>query len=651
VITPSTPPVVNQSGTYKFTANVPVNWSIAPGSKGSIDPDGTYHAPAVVTAQQSVGGCQLLPNDHIINTRIDSLPVNSNNSTWISSANYGALQYNIMIPLNYADGSTPTQNMVFQYAAGNNGPFTFPIYPNGNIQAGWLSDYFNYDHHEFTINPTTCYITEINAYYPIGANSSAPTTNSIAGVQYQNSSYALNTNGTTDAAGMTLLPMMIHYQEWQNAVNTGGTINHAVRITFRGAAIKNLSYLWPATEPDYTGFGAVPFGARVRLKSSYNISSFSPQAQVLLRQLQQYGAILDDTGSDWNVHIDFTKLPYAYTHAITELANANITPSYFEFVDESSLEVSATSGATTSSETVVATASGGTAKQQVVLTGVTIGVPKDQLYIQAGTGAQQLTAFVNATSNNNVTWTMSPSVGTLTSGGLYTPPSTVAINTATTITVTSNADSNVTARINLVVLVPGIIRIIMGGPCAAGLTYTSAVSSFTCTTTPYVDSHDNSWQAQTGDSGGNENNCGGGIPPWPNFTDIGLYEIPYSTGSANDMRFDLTVPNGNYSVKAKFANGCSYDSAIGSTGVSLESQGTVYYPNVDIIAASGGEYQPVDFTVPAAVTNGQLSFVLRFIKGPVGTTISALEIDPVAGSSNSGSVQLAPPASVTAIVQ
>ena len=40
-------------------------------------------------------------------------------------------------------------------------------------------------------------------------------------------------------------------------------------------------------------------GARFRLKASYNISGYSPQAQVVLRAMQQYGLILADNGSNW----------------------------------------------------------------------------------------------------------------------------------------------------------------------------------------------------------------------------------------------------------------------------------------------------------------------------------------------------------------
>jgi hypothetical protein len=631
-ITPSTPPVVNQGTTYKFTANVPVTWSVAQGSKGTVDADGTYHAPALVTAQQSIGGCQLLPNNHIINTRIDSLPVNTNSTTWIAStiAGFVGVLYISDVPVNYVNASTPTQNMVFQYTPLNNGPFTFPPYPIGKIQSGWLSDPLNLDHHMYIVNPSTCGFQEIYDYYPVGTNTGAPTTNSVSGIKYNNSDYALPASGGPDAAGMTMEAMQLHFQEWQNAVNTGGTINHALRFTLPTGVVNGSSFLWPATVRSYAGVGSIPYGARIRLKSSFNISGFSPQAQVLLKQAQQYGFILDDIGYTFDVPIDYTKLPYAYQHAVyPEIAHANITPLDFEFVDESSLEVSAKSGLTTANlEAVCAASSTASTCMPVALTGVTVGIPSDQMYLQAGTGPRQLTAWVNGSSNTGVTWTMNPSVGTLTTGGLYTPPSVVTNDLATQVTVTANANPNVSATMTLVVLTQGSIRIIMGGPCGSSLSYYVA-SAYSCSTAPFVDSHNNAWQGETGDDGGSFWSSANGTPPFPNVPDIYLYETPYQSGG-NDMRFDLVVPNGTYSITGKFDN--SSTSATGSL-MSLEAQGTVQYSKVDIIAASGGEYKPIDFTLKnVAVTNGLLSFVVRYVSGPVGSMISALEIDPVSSN-------------------
>ena len=40
-------------------------------------------------------------------------------------------------------------------------------------------------------------------------------------------------------------------------------------------------------------------GMRVRLKASYDLSSYPPSAQVILRALKRYGMIVADNGSDW----------------------------------------------------------------------------------------------------------------------------------------------------------------------------------------------------------------------------------------------------------------------------------------------------------------------------------------------------------------
>jgi hypothetical protein len=42
-------------------------------------------------------------------------------------------------------------------------------------------------------------------------------------------------------------------------------------------------------------------GLRVRLKASFDTSSFPRQARVVLRALQRYGMILADNGSPWYV--------------------------------------------------------------------------------------------------------------------------------------------------------------------------------------------------------------------------------------------------------------------------------------------------------------------------------------------------------------
>jgi hypothetical protein len=81
-------------------------------------------------------------------------------------------------------------------------------------------------------------------------------------------------------------------------------------------------------------------GARFRLKASFNISTFSPQAQVVLRAMQQYGLILADNGSNW--YFGGTADPAWPSALVNELKQ--VPASAFEAVDESSLMVNANSG-------------------------------------------------------------------------------------------------------------------------------------------------------------------------------------------------------------------------------------------------------------------------------------------------------------------
>lgn len=69
----------------------------------------------------------------------------------------------------------------------------------------------------------------------------------------------------------------------------------------------------------------------------------------------------------------------------------------------------------------------------------------------AGGGSQKYNATVTGTPNGAVTWSISPAIGTISSGGLYTAPATVGSSQLITITAASvaNAGSTASARVNL----------------------------------------------------------------------------------------------------------------------------------------------------------------------------------------------------------
>jgi hypothetical protein len=96
---------------------------------------------------------------------------------------------------------------------------------------------------------------------------------------------------SADAAGLPIFPGLVRYDEV-----AAGAIHHAFRFTLphtRAAFIPPASH-WAGNTSDAT---APPMGMRLRLKSSYDISGFSAQMQVILTAMKHYGLILADNGS------------------------------------------------------------------------------------------------------------------------------------------------------------------------------------------------------------------------------------------------------------------------------------------------------------------------------------------------------------------
>jgi hypothetical protein len=452
-------------------------------------------------------------------------------------------------------------------------------------------------------------------YYPAGSNgpnlNNCPTCTSQSGIRYPYSGYALP-SPTTDAAGLPLTPLILKLQEVEEAVATGGTINHALRLTLPLGYCAS-SKIWPATTFATDG-GTIPFGARFRLKSSFNISGFSAIAQILLKQLQQYGVILADGGYGWQTDVEYTRWPKAIMDAMQSINHAGITASTFEAVDESSLEISPSSGLTTQNrETVTYTSSTGTVSVDIALQGPVVNMKNDVQYIQAGTPQQQLIAYNNF---GGVTWSMNPALGTLTNSGLYTPPASQSGVSSTTVTATSSLDSSVLATMTLVVYPNTNANLAIY--LAPGLS------------SNYTDTSGNVWLAGPlagGDAGcnpGTESCFGyGNGGSWPNVANIALYKTPIYAG--NDLRFDITVPNGTYQITAKLANNSGSNSSQGN--MVLETQGSD--GSVLDLWSVVGNNQPYDVTSTATVTNNLLSFVLRGVNttgNNVAPFISAIQI-------------------------
>jgi hypothetical protein len=95
---------------------------------------------------------------------------------------------------------------------------------------------------------------------------------------------------SADAAGLAIFPGLVRYDEAFGS----GEITHAFRVTTRATN----GYVWPASHRAGSTSGAPPMGARLRLKASVNISSFTPEVQRIFRAMKRYGLIVADNGSD-----------------------------------------------------------------------------------------------------------------------------------------------------------------------------------------------------------------------------------------------------------------------------------------------------------------------------------------------------------------
>jgi len=95
---------------------------------------------------------------------------------------------------------------------------------------------------------------------------------------------------SADAAGLAVLPGLVRYDE----VFGPDPIRHAFRVTVRSTN----GYVWPASHRAGSTSGALPMGARLRLKASTDLSRFPASARKIFQAMKTYGLIVADNGSD-----------------------------------------------------------------------------------------------------------------------------------------------------------------------------------------------------------------------------------------------------------------------------------------------------------------------------------------------------------------
>jgi hypothetical protein len=94
---------------------------------------------------------------------------------------------------------------------------------------------------------------------------------------------------SADAAGLAILPGLVRFDE------ATSTLRHALRVTLG----HTNGYVWPASHDDAVNTpGALPMGARLRLKRSTDLSRYPGYIQTIFGAMQTYGLVVADNGGN-----------------------------------------------------------------------------------------------------------------------------------------------------------------------------------------------------------------------------------------------------------------------------------------------------------------------------------------------------------------
>ena len=144
--------------------------------------------------------------------------------------------------------------------------------------------------------------------------------------------FDMNTNNrrpdtwtSADAAGLAILPGLVRYDEAYDPNVT--EIKHALRVTVRSTN----GYVYPASHRAGSTAGALPMGARLRLKNTVDVAqrTSDPNVQKIFRAMQRYGLIVADNGSDMYITGTYDT---RWNNGVLNPAFANLSASDFEVI-------------------------------------------------------------------------------------------------------------------------------------------------------------------------------------------------------------------------------------------------------------------------------------------------------------------------------
>jgi hypothetical protein len=121
----------------------------------------------------------------------------------------------------------------------------------------------------------------------------------MATAEWDLKSLALRPNGlnSASASGLPIVPLLAKAGE-----ASSGEIKHALRVNFTDPKL-STDWMWPARfGAANDNAGTIPYGALLRLKSSFVIPDhWTPQAKALATAAKRYGMYVSDIGGEFHV--------------------------------------------------------------------------------------------------------------------------------------------------------------------------------------------------------------------------------------------------------------------------------------------------------------------------------------------------------------
>lgn len=243
------------------------------------------------TATATYQNCPVFSAGNTYNAAVTTAAIDPNSARYIAGAIQAGNRGGFWAStgswyVNIATNSTPLL-AVHPRTSYNKFPLLYPWSRSFRIQPGG-------DAHAIVLQRDTCHLYES---YATAYNGSLY---AYSGANWNlRAAFVPLPGGRASAmsSGLSLFAGMVKWEELQT-----GAVNHALNFEAPQHTVGNATYVYPADDGEVYAFKGtsgyqLPYGARLRLKASFNITSFTPEAKIVAQAMKTYGIYLSDTGS------------------------------------------------------------------------------------------------------------------------------------------------------------------------------------------------------------------------------------------------------------------------------------------------------------------------------------------------------------------